>query len=349
MGKYLDCKNGYKKEDLKIVSNLIQNGEIVILPTDTVYGISCDGLNPNAIRRVFEIKNRDFKNPINLLVSDLNMIKSITTNITDLEYTLITTFMPGPFTLILPKEKIVPNILTSNSPFVGVRIPNDKIILEIIKMINRPLATTSANISGKLSSTDVTDIFQDFNNQVSYIVDNGTSNIGIESTVVKVENNIPIILRRGYVLEEDIKKISTLTITNTSLSPSSKLSHYIVDSKSNNKDTLIDELSFMLVYSNNNMKMINYISNNIMDKDIGLVICCDEHKEIYQKNEISNILTYGKKDDYIDISKRLFHTLYQISQFKCKKIYIEGLKKEGLGITLMDKLINVCKNSYIEI
>ena len=208
MQKYIDFRNEIDYKKLKEAANLIKSGKLVIFPTETVYGIGTNGLDENAIKRLYEAKRRPLSKPINLLVSDIKMIERVTKNISDMEYKLMKAFFPGPLTIILNKKDIVPDILTANGSTVGVRMPEGKIARELVKYADVPIAAPSANISGKLSGTNLQDIQKDFEKSVDCFIDGGESKFGIASTIVKVVNNIPHILRVGSISKEEIEKIA---------------------------------------------------------------------------------------------------------------------------------------------
>lgn len=208
MQKYIDFRNEIDYEKLNEAANLIKDGKLVVFPTETVYGIGTNGLDENAIKRLYEAKRRPLSKPINLLVSDIKMIERVTKNISDMEYKLMEELFPGPLTIILNKKDIVPDILTANGSTVGVRMPEGKIARELVKYADVPIAAPSANISGKLSGTNLQDIQKDFEKSVDCFIDGGESKFGIASTIVKVVNNIPHILRVGSISKEEIEKIA---------------------------------------------------------------------------------------------------------------------------------------------
>lgn len=207
--KYIDFKENIDENELKECAQILREGGIGIFPTETVYGIGTNGLNSEDIKRIYDIKNRPYNKPISLLVSDITMIEKVAKNITEIEYKIIKNFFPGPITLILEKSDIVPDILTSGGNTVGVRMPEEKIALELIKNAGVPIATPSANITGKKSGTNYEEIIEDFKDKVDFFIDGGNSRIGQGSTIVKIENNIPKILRQGAItLEEIMEKIN---------------------------------------------------------------------------------------------------------------------------------------------
>ncbi len=214
MQRYIDFRNNLDLEKLKEPSKIIKDGGIVIFPTETVYGIGTNGFNEKSIKKIYELKKRDFSKPISLLVSNMKMVKMVAKDISDLEYALMERFFPGPFTIILKKRKVVPDILTANGDTVGVRMPSGEIAKKLIEYAGVPIATPSANISGKPSGTNINDIVKDFEGKVNCIIDSGESKLGIASTIVKVVNGVPNILREGSITKEEIQKVSDKYRTN---------------------------------------------------------------------------------------------------------------------------------------
>ena len=207
MEKYINLKTELNYEKLKEPAKIIRDGGIVIFPTETVYGIGTNGLDEKAIKKIYEVKQRSFNKPISLLVNNIEMVNKIAKNISKLEYEIMETFFPGPLTIILEKRSIIPNILTANTNTVGIRMPSGKIAKKLIEYAGVPIATPSANISGRPSGTNIRDIQKDFEGKVDYFIDNGESKIGIPSTIVKVINEKIHILREGSISKEQINKI----------------------------------------------------------------------------------------------------------------------------------------------
>lgn len=201
---YLNFNTNIDYEKLKQPAQIIKNGGIVVFPTETVYGIGVNGLNPTAIKHLYDVKQRPLSKPINLLVNSIDMIEQVAKDITDLEYSIIKKFCPGPLTIILKKKDIVPDILTAGSNTVGVRMPANDIALKLIDYSGVPLATPSANISGKPSGTNLNDIMKDFDEKVDFYIDDGPSKIGLASTIVQVIDGVPHILRQGSITPDDL-------------------------------------------------------------------------------------------------------------------------------------------------
>lgn len=192
--------------EIEKAAQIIQNGGIVVFPTETVYGIGGNAFNENAINKIYNIKERTYKKPISVLVNNVKMIESVACDISDEEYTIINKFMPGPLTLILKKKENIPNILTSNTDTIGVRIPANELTLKLIEETGVPIATSSANISGDKSNTEIDEIIKNFGDKVDYYIDGGRTSIGIASTVVQIVNRKPIILREGSISIEEIEE-----------------------------------------------------------------------------------------------------------------------------------------------
>lgn len=208
MQKYLDLKNKTDYIKLKKPAQIIRRGGIVVFPTETVYGMGTNGFDEDAVREIYDIKARPLDKPISLLVNNMEMINQVAKDITELEYKLMEKFFPGPFTIILKKKDIVPNIVTSNQNTVGIRMPDSEITLKLINYAGVPLAAPSANISGKPSGTNLQNIMKDFEGKVDYYIDGGDSRIGIASTIVKVVDEVPHILRQGIITEKQIEEIA---------------------------------------------------------------------------------------------------------------------------------------------
>lgn len=205
MERLINLKNCKDYQKLRYPAKIVKNGGIVVFPTETVYGIGTNGLDKEAVERLYKIKERPLNKPISLLVSDFEMIEKVAKDISETEYKIMKKFFPGPLTIILNKKDIVPNILTSGGSTVGIRMPEDEITRKLIEYAGVPIAASSANISGRSSGIDIQDIIKEFGDKIDYYIDGGKSKIGIGSTIVKVENNAIKILREGIISKEEIE------------------------------------------------------------------------------------------------------------------------------------------------
>ena len=338
MVKYLDLKNNYNKDNLKEAAEYIKKGKLVIFPTETVYGIGADGLNEDAVKSIFIAKGRAQDNPLILHVSSIEMIERITEYILPLERLLIDNFFPGPLTIILKKNSLVSNVVSANLDTVGVRMPENVIAHDLIELSNTPIAAPSANISGRPSGTNIGDIYDELKMRVDYIIDGGDTNIGLESTVIRVIDNKIHILRPGRITEKDLSKygeviidshvLNKLQVNDIVMSPGMKYKHYAPKVKclliySNDKDKLIKELK--KYDDSNNLIITNY--NNL--------------------KYFNNAISYGNTLE--DISHNIFKILRQVDKLDKKLVIIEGVSTNGLGLAIMNRLIRACSNNYIEL
>ncbi|MGM9877714.1 MAG: L-threonylcarbamoyladenylate synthase [Bacilli bacterium] len=188
---------------MKKIIKEIEKGNLVIMPTDTVYGIMADATNEDAIKKVFIAKKRENK-PLILLVSNIEMLKKYVIEINDLQKELIEKYWPNTLTIIFDKNDNLSDTLTCGNKTIAIRMPNNKLLLEIMNKINKPLISTSANISSKKVITKVDLIEEELKSHISYILDDGEKT-DISSTIVKIENNKLLFLREG-ILADKIKK-----------------------------------------------------------------------------------------------------------------------------------------------
>jgi L-threonylcarbamoyladenylate synthase len=197
-----------KRPNETIVSNaskLIRSGEIVAFPTETVYGLGGNALDPSSVTRIFEIKGRPPDNPLIVHIADMRMLEEIVIQIPLKAHRIIDKFWPGPITLVLKKSKIVPEITTGGLKTVAVRMPKNKIALALIRKSGTPIAAPSANISGRPSPTSAIHVKDDLDGKIKLILDGGSTRIGIESTVIDMTRRIPVILRPGGISKESIE------------------------------------------------------------------------------------------------------------------------------------------------
>ena len=203
--EYIDIKKGYTKEDIKKISESIRLGRIIILPTDTVYGISASPFNEKAIKKVYDLKERDLSKPCNILVSNFSMIKDVTKNITKIEERIIKEFFPGALTIIFDKNDKIPKSVTAGLDTIGIRMPDNKFLLELIENIGHPILATSLNISGEKAEINVSNLPKKIKENVDLIVDAGDAKIKKASTIIRVEENKIKILREGPITKEEIE------------------------------------------------------------------------------------------------------------------------------------------------
>ena len=340
--KYIfDWKKSINKNELEKVINIIKSDGLALVPTETVYGIAANAISDEACKKIFVAKGRPQDNPLIIHVSDKEMLKSLVKDISEIENKLIDAFMPGPFTLILKKNDLVSKTASAQSDTIGIRMPSDSIIHEIIASSNVPLAAPSANISGRPSGTCIEDIFEELKSNVDCIIDGGKCKIGIESTVVKVINGIPTILRPGAITEEDIKRIvGKVALSDNILkklgkkdrpeSPGMKYKHYAPKTKC----ILVD-------YGEDQVNKINKL---ISENDNLCVIGFSEDKKYINTEKYIDI---GSKNNLNEIATNIFSALRKVDDQNVALAIIEGVKKEGLGLSIMNRIIRACENNIM--
>ena len=202
--------------DISYAARLISEGKLVAVPTETVYGLSADGLCESAVEDIYEVKGRPETKPISLLVSDMSTVEDFCDNIPKGAYILAEKFWPGPLTMILHKKSIVPDIVTAGGSTVGVRCPNHPLTLELLKVCGKPLATPSANISGMASPKSANDVIYYFDGKIPCVIDGGECSVGIESTIVDMTVSPPKILRQGGLSKKDIETALEMEVVSCS-------------------------------------------------------------------------------------------------------------------------------------
>lgn len=218
-------------KNIDFAADLLLKGKLVAIPTETVYGLAGNALNEKAVLSIFEAKQRPFFDPLIIHLPDAESVSKYAELNDERLQKLANTFWPGPLTLLLQKKDIVPNIVTSGLEQVAVRIPNHALTIELLKKINIPLAAPSANPFGYVSPTEPAHVNAQLGNRIDYILDGGSCNIGLESTIVGVEDGKVCVFRLGGLAIEDIEKIIgkiELRINSSSdpKSPGQLKSHY---------------------------------------------------------------------------------------------------------------------------
>ncbi|MEG0747768.1 MAG: L-threonylcarbamoyladenylate synthase [Cetobacterium sp.] len=202
----------FKKDniDFQIIENSLKLGKIIIYPTDTVYGVGASIDSIEGINKIYTAKERNFKSPLIALLSkheNIEKIAIIEDNKKDIVEKLANEYWPGALTIILKKKECVPSIMVSNGDTVGVRIPNLKLAREIIESVGGILPTTSANISGEKTPRSFEELSEKFKERADILIDAGESPLGVESTIIDLTKDVPVILREGAIKKEAIEKL----------------------------------------------------------------------------------------------------------------------------------------------
>ena len=317
------------KDELTTAKNELDSGNLVIFPTETVYGIGANALDSKSVDKIFEAKNRASNNPLIVHLKNKDEITKYAIINNEIEQKLIDSFMPGPFTLILQKKDIIPNNVTCNLDTVGIRVPIDEIAHNLLDILDYPIAAPSANLSTKPSGTNISDIIPEFDGKVAYIIDGGDSRIGLESTVCKVIDGIPTILRPGFITHEDI--ISVVGNCN--------VSEYVMKEASGK----VESPGMLYKHYSPTTKCILVSSEKIM-----------EESKKYNKaivignNNVNCYKFYNYGDNLVAIAHNLFKLLRLADKEKADVILIEAVTPVGLGLAIMNRLIRTCEYNYIK-
>lgn len=206
MSEYFDWKEKINRAELKKSAKVLKNNGTIVFPTETVYGIGASAISDKAVQKVFEIKFRPENKPINIMVDNIKEICKYANIKSDIEKQIIEKFMPGPITIILEKKENISNKVTAGNRKIGIRIPDNKIALELLKECNIPIVASSANISGKDSGINIEEIKKELGENVNIYIDGGTIKMGEPSTIVEVINNEIVIHRKGKITKKQIEK-----------------------------------------------------------------------------------------------------------------------------------------------
>ena len=201
-----DMKTAIITDNMNDAAEVIKSGGLCAVPTETVYGLAANGLDPAAVEKIYEVKNRPETKPISLLVSGMDDVERFCKDIPDSAYVMAERFWPGPLTMILPRRDNVPDIVTAGGDTVGVRCPDHPMTLEIIRLAGVPLAAPSANISGQPSPKNLGQALEYFDGKIEAAVDGGQCGVGIESTIVDMTRTPPVILRLGGLSRQRISE-----------------------------------------------------------------------------------------------------------------------------------------------
>ncbi len=195
-----------KNEDIRACAEIIAEGGIVAFPTETVYGLGANAFDKEAVAKIYKAKGRSSSNPLTILICEKEQFYRLTSHATMEMQRLARDFWPGPLTMVVEKASNIPDITTAKKKTVGVRMPDNKVALDLIRYAKTPLATPSANISGRPSPTNAEHVLSDLDGKIDAIIDSGDCEFGIESTVIDMTKDVPVILRPGMITKEQIEK-----------------------------------------------------------------------------------------------------------------------------------------------
>ena len=312
--------NDPDEDKLREVAKVAKEGGLVAFPTETVYGLGTNAFKEQAVRRLFEVKQRPPDNPVSVLISDLKQIYQLA-EVNETAEKLIETFFPGPITVVLKAKSNVPNLVTAGTGKIAVRMPNHPIALKIVEFAGVPLATPSANISGKPSPTKAEHVMEDFMGKIDVIVDGGETGIGIESTVIDATARPPKILRLGAIPAEEIEEL--VGKVEIAEAPSMKYAHYKPKAK------------LIVVFGNGRDEVLEKISKMVEEyKRKGLKIGVGVRK-IDRSIEADLLIEIG--EDVKEYARKIFDTLRRFDDVDVG--IVEGIRGKGIAEAIMNRLM----------
>ena len=319
---------------------LLQEGEAVAFPTETVYGLGADAIRSEAIDKIYLAKGRPSDNPLIIHIGAFEQIKDYAREVPQKAQQLIDAFWPGPLTIILPKQDCLADNATAGLDSVGIRMPSHPVAMELLKKVNLPIAAPSANTSGRPSPTSAEHVVDDLDGRIAGIVDGGEVNIGLESTVIDCTVEPPIILRPGEVTREEIEAVigkvdidkSLKDIEFTPKSPGMKYKHYAPNAP------------LTIIKGNHDFfqKVIDEAKSQ--EKKIGLLVT-EENKEKY---DADIVLVCGSQNDLLSVAQRLYDVLREFDEHDIDIIYSESFPDSGLGEAIMNRLLKASGYQVIE-
>lgn len=325
-------------EAICIAANIIKKGGLVAFPTETVYGLGADALNPKAVKSLFRAKKRPLDNPPIVHVGSIQDVYRLVTEVSPKAEKLMKRFWPGPLTLILKRSEIVPDITVSGLDTIAVRMPRHNVALALIRESNCPIAAPSANLAGRPSPTTAQHVLEDLNGRIDAVLDAGPTTIGVESTVLDLTVDPPQILRPGGTPYETLKeilgkvKLHPVAIADKKVqvdkarSPGMKHRHYAPKAR--------------MIVVEGDLKAIVKKAAELVDyyKRAGSKVGVLATNETVASYEADIVKSLGSRSRLEEIAKNLFRLLREFDAEGVDVIIAEGVPSEGLGLAVMNRL-----------
>lgn len=317
--------------DVHAAAAILQRGGLLGIPTETVYGLGADGLNPGAVRRIFEAKGRPQDNPLILHVPEAGWLERYCRDVPDTAYRLAEKFWPGPLTMILPRREIVPDEVTCGLDTVGMRCPAHPVTLAIIRAAGTPVAAPSGNLSGRPSPTCAAHMAADMDGRIDAIVDGGPCGVGVESTIIDLTAPVPRLLRPGGLPLEALREVlgevavdqavlRPLSAGERPKAPGMKYRHYAPKAP-------------VTVVTGDSRRTAGYIRAHA-GRDTG-VICFEEYKGAFPGCEVRSI---GPAEDRKEQARRVFDALRSFDDTAVAAIFAQCPGDRDLGLAVANRL-----------
>jgi len=324
-----NCTMSIISTNIQIAADILNNEDVVAIPTETVYGLAGNIFSEKAIRRIFEVKQRPFYNPLIVHIHSIDQVEALTEGFNEKARKLAETFWPGPLTLVLKKKEVVPDLVTAGKPTVAIRMPNHPATLDLLSKLSFPLAAPSANPFNRISPTKALHVAKYFEDRIKMILDGGDCEKGIESTIVGFENGEAIVYRFGSIALEDLEfAIGKVKVKNKEgvepNAPGMLPKHYAPRTES----YLVENLEQFLL--------------NHQGKKIGVLKFTGEVSEL----NIEQLEVLSLKGDLSEAASNLFQALHTLDQSNLDLIVAERFPDRGLGKTINDRLERATKEIH---
>jgi len=325
-------------DKIQTAAAIIQKGGLVAFPTETVYGLGADALNPAAITALYEAKKRPLDNPPIVHVASVKEIDLLVEDAPQKAQLLMKKFWPGPLTLIFKRSNNVPSLTVAGLDTIAIRIPNHKVALALIRQSQRPIAAPSANLAGKPSPTTAQHVYEDLNGRIDAIIDGGATRIGVESTVVDLSVDPPMLLRPGGTPIEELRKcICNLDIhpfvraeqelpLQQTRSPGMKHRHYAPKA-----ELILVEGAVEAVVGE-----IKRLSKSYRGKGSKVgILATDQTQANYEADIVQSL---GNRFNLASVAQNLFRVMRDVDALGVDVIIAEGVPSEGIGLAVMNRL-----------
>ncbi|MDD6324235.1 MAG: L-threonylcarbamoyladenylate synthase [Lachnospiraceae bacterium] len=342
-----DMRSGISEEGIRLGGEILKKGGLVAFPTETVYGLGGNALDAEASAKIYAAKGRPSDNPLIVHIADWEAIEAIVSEIPEAAKKLADAFWPGPLTMILNKSDLVPYATTGGLETVAVRMPVNPIARALIRAGGGYVAAPSANTSGRPSPTRAEHVAEDLNGKIDMIIDGGTVDIGLESTIVDLTDGAPTILRPGYINQEMLEQVLGEVEMDRGLiapgsgvhpkAPGMKYRHYAPKA-----DLIIVEGEAEKVRRKINELVQQQMSEG---KKVG-VIGTDESLSYYKGGDVRSI---GSRKDEITIAQHLFGLLREFDESDISVIYSEAFETPQIGQAIMNRLIKAAGHQIIRV
>lgn len=327
----INCEKNIDTAGIKRAAELLREGKLVVIPTETVYGLAANALDKKAVADIFTAKGRPQDNPLIVHVASKDWLPHYAAEIPESAQKLMDAFWPGPLTIILKKLPVIPSIVSAGLDTAGFRCPSHPIAHAILVEAGIPLAAPSANLSGKPSPTIASHVLQDLDGRVSAVVDGGSCGVGVESTVITLADGHPRILRPGGITPEQIKEVLGEVFVDRAVthkvsmgekvaSPGMKYKHYAPKAHVSIINAPLD-------------KMAEYVNERVQD---GVAVLCFEGE---QNRFGVKCVTYGQSDDGASQAQRLFDALRELDEIGAKVVYARCPSLDGIGLAVYNRLL----------